>query len=110
MFLSDYPRGLANCLCLCWLPVLDALPVAPALTIAFLLARRRFPVSLLGLPSRPLPRCLPAARAAISLAHLSRMKTLLASLEQTAPCARPSCLALSPPSRLLLRDRVGLSG
>jgi len=49
MFLSDYPRGLANCLWLRWVPAFDALPVAPALAVAFLLARRRFPVSLLCL-------------------------------------------------------------
>jgi len=65
MFWSDYPRGVVNCLWLCWFPALDALPVAPALPVPFLLARYRRPVSLLRLPARPFPRRRPAARAAI---------------------------------------------
>ena len=43
-------RGLASCLWICWLPAFDAIPVAPALGIAFLLPRSRFPIALLGLP------------------------------------------------------------
>jgi hypothetical protein len=85
MFCSDYPRGVVNCLWLWWFPAFDALPVAPALPVPFLLARCRRPVSLLRLPPRPFPRRLPAMLAAIALARLSRMKALLASLQQTTP-------------------------
>jgi hypothetical protein len=56
MFCSDYPRGVVNGFWLCWFPVPDPLPVAPALTIPFLLSCRRLPVSLLRLPPRPSPR------------------------------------------------------
>jgi hypothetical protein len=38
MFLSDDPRGLVNRLCFRRFLALDALPVAPALPVAFLLA------------------------------------------------------------------------
>src|SRR5579862_4660329 len=101
MFLSDYPRGLVNCLWLRWFPAFDALPVTPALAIAFLLARRRFPVALLGLPLRPLPRFFPAMLAAVPLARLLRMKLLFTPFEQTRPRARLPCSALPPPSRLI---------
>src|SRR5215813_246629 len=101
MFGSDYPRGLVNCLWFWWFPALDALAVAPALPIAFLLARRRFSVSLLRFPLRPLPRFFPAMLAAIALARLSRMKLLFTPFEQTIPRARLPCSTLPPPSRLI---------
>jgi len=65
MFGSGYPRGAVNCFRLWWFPALDAFPVAPTLTVSLLSPRRRFPVSLLVLPSRPLPRRLPAVLAAV---------------------------------------------
>jgi len=79
MFGSDYPREVVNCLWLWLFPALETLPVAPALTVPFLLAHRRLAVSLLCLPPWPFPCCLPAALAAITLAWLMRMKALLAS-------------------------------
>src|SRR5689334_5356547 len=97
MFCGDYPRGIVNCLWLLWFPVFDALPVASALPAPFLLARRRRPVSLLRLPPRPLPRCLPAVLAAIALSRLPWMKTLLASLQQTTAHSRLACQTLAPP-------------
>src|SRR5947199_2709469 len=90
MFCSDDPRRLVNYLCLWWFPAFDALPVAPALPLAFLLAGRCLPVALLRLPPVPLPRRIPALFAAITLAGLPRMKTLLASLQQTEPRTRPA--------------------
>jgi len=101
MFCSDYPRGLANFVWLCWFPAFDALPVASALAVPFLLARCPRPVPLLPLPSRPLPRRLPAALAAITLACLPGMKTLLASFQQTTPHPRPAGQSLSPTSLLI---------
>src|SRR5579859_4046728 len=101
MFLSDYPRSRLNYFWFWRFPALDAFSVAPALPIPLLLACSRFPVPLLSLPPRPSPCCLPAALAAISLASLSRMKKLLASLEKTTASTRLSCPALSSPSRLL---------
>ena len=53
MFCSDYPRRVVNCLWFWWFPAFDALPVASALTVALLLARRGLPVALLRLPPRP---------------------------------------------------------
>jgi len=96
MFCSDHPRGLVNCLWLCWFPAFDALPVALALPIPFLPARLRRPVSLLRLPARPSPRRLPAICAAIALASPPRMEALLASFEQTRACPRPACRSLRP--------------
>jgi hypothetical protein len=55
-------------------------------------ARPRRPVSLLRLPPRPFPRCLPAALAAVALACLPGMKALLACFEQATPHARPAKL------------------
>src|SRR5215471_18124692 len=101
MFLRDYPRGLVNHFWLWWFPALDALPVAPALALALLLPRRRFPVSSLRLPPPPLPRLLPTPLAAIALARSPRMKTLFTPLQQTVPPSRPTCPALPPASRLL---------
>ena len=49
-------------------PVFDPLPVTLALAVAFLLAAGGNAVLLLRLPSRPFPRLLPTARAAIPLA------------------------------------------
>jgi len=100
MFGSDYPRGLVNCFWLWWFPALDQFPVAPALAVAFLLARRRLPVALLRLPPLPLPRLLPALLAAIALARTPRMKALLASFQQTTPLPRPT--RQSPPPSLLI--------
>src|SRR5271167_465419 len=93
MFGSDYPRDIVNCLWLCWFPAPLPLTVALALILPFLLTRRCPTVSLLRLPPRPLPRCLPAAPAAIALARLPGLKALLASFEQTQP--RPPAAALN---------------
>lgn len=101
MFLSDYPRGVVICLDIWQFAAPDALPVAPALAITFLLARRRFPVSLLRFPLRPLPGFIPAMLAAIPLARLPRMKLLFTPFEQTKPRARLPDSALPPPSRLI---------
>src|ERR1039458_145518 len=94
MFCSDYPRGFANCFWFWWFPAPHPLSVMTALAVAFLFARHRRPVRLLGLPAGPLPRCAPAALAAIALACLLGMKALLASFKQTAPHARPTCQSL----------------
>ena len=91
MFCSDDPCGAANCLWIWRFPALDALAVASALPVPFLLARCRRPVSLLRLPPRPFPRRLPAPFAAISLARLPGMKALLTSFQQTTPRTRPAC-------------------
>src|SRR5579871_2654 len=88
MFLSDYPRAVINCLWICCFAALDALPVAPALAIAFLQPSRRFPITFLGLPLRPLPRSSPTLCTAIALAHVPRMKLLFTTLEQTRSRAR----------------------
>ena len=104
MFCWDYPRGLVNGFWFCWFPAFDALPVAPALAIAFLLARLRRPVSLLRLRPRPFPRRLPAADTAIPLVRLPRMKALIAPFEQTTACA---CPAGHPPPGLLLLAWLG---
>src|ERR1700730_15335967 len=101
MFLSDYPRALVNSHCFWWFPGFDALPVAPALAITLLLTRRRLSVSLLALPSRPFPRFPAAPLAAITLAGLLRMESLIAAFEQTRPRPRPICPALAPTSRLI---------
>src|SRR5271169_508380 len=101
MFCSDYPRGLANCLRLCWFPVFHTLPIASALPVPFLLACRRLAISLLGFPPRPLPRRLPAEFAAIALARLPRMKALFASFQQTTTHPRPAAQSL-PPNGLLI--------
>src|SRR6516225_6631983 len=101
MFRSDDPRTLLNCPCFCGFPALEALPVAPALPLALLLPRRRFPVALLRLPPRPLPRSRPARIAAIPLARMPRTKALLASLQQTVARPRSPCPALPPATGLL---------
>src|SRR6266566_7705910 len=107
MFRSDYPRSLVNCLWLWCFSAFDALPVAPALPVPFLLARRRLPISLLRLPSRPSPRRFPAICAAITLARLPpRMETLLAPFQQTRPCSRPAARS-PPPATSLLLGRLG---
>jgi hypothetical protein len=87
MFRSDYPRLITNRLWLWWFPILDALPVAPTLPIAFLLASRRFPVSLLRFPPRPLPRLLPAWRAATALARPTWTEDMLAPSADNAGAA-----------------------
>ena len=79
MFGGEYPRRVVNCLWLRWFPALDALAVAQALPVPFLLFALS-PVSLLGFPARPFPRHLPASLAAIALTRLPGMKALLASL------------------------------
>src|SRR5215471_8237739 len=101
MFLSDYPRGLTNCLWLFWFPGCDAFPVATALPIALLPARLGRAISLLRLPLPPLPRFLPATLAAISLARSPRMKLLFTPFEQTTPRAWLPCSALPPARRLI---------
>jgi len=83
MFCSDYPRWVVSYLWFRWLAASSPLPVASALAVAFLLARRRRPISLLCLPPRPFPRRLPASLAAVALARLPGTKALLASLYQT---------------------------
>jgi hypothetical protein len=95
MFGSDYPRGVVNCLWLCF-PAFDALPIASALPVPFLLARSRLPISLLRLPSRPSTCRLAACSAAIPLARLPRAKGLIASFQQTTPRTRPARRALPP--------------
>src|SRR5215472_2306727 len=102
MFLRDYPRRFPNPLRLWWFPALDALAVAPALTVAFLLAIHRLAVLLLRFPPRPLPRFLPTLWAAIALACVPRMHMLLAPFQQTAPCTRSPSPALPPSGRLIL--------
>src|SRR6516165_1087949 len=99
MFLRDYPRGVVNHRWFRRFPALDALPVAPALPVAFLLAALCGSVLLLCFPPRPLPRFFPAALAAISLVRLPRMKALLAAFQQTRP--RPASPTLPPASRLI---------
>src|SRR2546426_32796 len=96
MFCSDYPRGVVNCLWLWWFPAVDAFPVAPALPVPFLLARRRCPVALLPLPPRPFPGRFPALFAAITLARLPGMEALLAPFQQTAPHPRLTGQSLPP--------------
>ena len=82
-------------------PLFGALPVPPALPIAFFFARRRRPVALLGLPSRPLPRRLPALWAAIALTRRNGTKTPIAAFQQTA--ARPRRAAwVFPPAVFLI--------
>ena len=88
--LSDYPRGVWNCFTCRWLSVPDTLPIAPALPVPLLFAGRSVPVSLLGFPPRPGPRCLPALLAAIALPRMSRPKVLLTSFEQTPPGPWPA--------------------
>src|SRR5579864_7074992 len=100
MFCSDYPRGVVNGFWLCLFPVPDPLPVAPALTIPFLLSCRRLPVSLLRLPPRPSPRRRSAALAAIALACLPGMKPLLAFFQQATPHPWPACQS-RPPTLLI---------
>src|ERR1700691_4859751 len=101
MFCSDYPRGLVNWLWLWWFPAFDALPVAPALPVPFLLARRGLPVSLLGFMSRPSPCRLPASLATVALARLPGVKPLVAPFWQKRPLSRPPCPTFSPASRLI---------
>src|ERR1039458_7357435 len=91
MFCSDYPRRVVNCIWLWCFPAFDALPVAPALTIPFLLAHRRLPVSPFAFPCR-----LPASLAAVALACLPWVKALLARLQQTPPHPRPTGQSLPP--------------
>src|SRR6266542_2891032 len=101
MFRSDYPRGVVNCLWLWCFPAFDALPVAPALAVSFLPARRRRPVSLLRLPARPFPRRLPAPFAAVALARLSGMEALFAPFQQTRAGSRPAGQSFRPSALLI---------
>jgi hypothetical protein len=55
------------------------------LAVPFLFARSRRPVLVLRFPSRPFPRRLATTLAAIALARLLGMKTLLASFQQATP-------------------------
>lgn len=100
-FFSDYPRGLANRLFFWPVPAAHPLPVALALAVTFLLARRHRPVALLRFPPRPFPRLLPAPLAAIALLRLPRLITLLAPFEQTATRSRTAWQSL-PLARFLI--------
>ena len=94
--MSDDPRGFRNGL---WLrrlfALLDAFAVSPALLLAFCFGRRRRPVTLLRLPSRPLPRRLPTFCAAIALARRHRTKTPLTAFQQTGARPRPAARAFA---------------
>src|SRR5206468_1946114 len=94
--LTQKTRGLVNCFWPWWFPAFDAFPVAPALAVAFLLARHRLAVALLRLPPIPLPCRLPALLAAITLARLPGMISLLASFQQTRARTRPAGQSLRP--------------
>src|SRR5674476_1323348 len=109
MFCSDYPRGLVNCLWLWGLPAFHPPPVAPTLTVPLLLAGPGRPVSFLGLPARPLPRCFPALFAAITLARLPGTETLLAPFQQTAPHPRPTGQS-RPPTLLIFGSSCRILG
>jgi hypothetical protein len=99
---SDYPRGFRNGILLRWFSLFDTLAVTPTLPIAFFFTRRGRPVTLLGLPPRPLPRRLPARLAAIALARFHRTKPLVATFQQTAACPRPAGQAFPPAVFLIL--------
>ena len=99
--LSDYPRCVWNCFTCRWFSFPDTLPIAPALPVPLLFAGRRVPVSLLGFPPRPGPRCLPARLAAIALPRMSRPKVLLTSFEQTLPGAGPAHQPLASAALLI---------
>jgi hypothetical protein len=100
MFRSDYPRGIVNCFWLRLFPAFDALAIAPALTVASLSPRRRFPVSLLVFPPRPFPRRFPALLAAVALPRLPGLKALLAPFQQATPLPRPARRLFPSPTRL----------
>ena len=78
------------------LPAADPLPIALALAVSFLSARRCRPVTLLRLVPSPFSRRFPAARAAIPLACLPGVKALLAAFQQTTPHPRPAGETLTP--------------
>jgi hypothetical protein len=99
--LSDYPRGVWNCLTCRWFSVPDTLPIAPALPVPLLSAGRSVPVSLLGFPPRPGPRRLPALLAAIALPRMSRPKVLLTSFEQASPRPGPARQPFAPAALLI---------
>lgn len=69
--------------------------------VAFLFARRRGPIALLGPPPRPRPCRLPALLAAIALPRPSRTKPPLTSFEQTPPRPCPARQPLSPTGLLI---------
>ena len=100
---SDYPRVF---LCRWLLPLSDTLAVTPVLPVAFFFARRRRPVTLLSLPARPLPRGLPALLAAITLARLAGMKTLVTAFQQTTAGARTAGRAFPPAAVFLIFGRA----
>ena len=73
--------------------------------VALLFARRCSSIDLLSLPPRPGPRRLPAPLTAVALLRPSRLKVLLASLEQTPPGPRSTTLSARPtlpPAALLI--------
>lgn len=88
------------------LPLSDTLAVTPVLPVAFFFACRRRPVTLLSLPARPLPRRLPALLAAIALARLAGMKTLVAAFQQTPAGARTAGRAFPPAAVFLIFGRA----
>jgi hypothetical protein len=94
--MRDYPRGFRNGFFRpCRSAVSDSLAIAPALPVASLFSCCRRSVVLLAFPSRPSPRRFPAFVAAIALSRPLRMKTPLASLQQTAPLPRASAWRLA---------------
>ena len=97
--MRDYPRGFRNGFFRrCWWAVSDSLSITPALPVASLFSCRRRSIALLRLPARPSPRRSSAFVAAIALSCPLRMKSPLASLQQTAtrPWAPASPLARFP--------------
>ena len=74
----------------------DTLPVASALTVPFLLARRRLTGIFLGLSTATISAPLSGIRRCNSAGALAGMKALLASLQQTTPRARPAWQSLPP--------------
>jgi hypothetical protein len=85
-----------------WFSLFDTLAITPTLPIAFFFTRRGRPVTLLGLPPRPLPRRLPALFAAIALARFHRTKPLVATFQQTAARPWPAGQAFPPAVFLIL--------
>src|SRR6516225_10292444 len=107
MFLSDYPRGLLNCFWLWGFSAFDPLPVALALPLPFLVAPRRFPVSLLRLPPRPL--ACPSRQFSLQY----RWRACRGAKRCSHPLSRQyrgRGRRFRRPADCFLRERVGLSG
>ena len=99
--LRDDPRRFRSRLFLRLFSGFQPFPVAPALPVPFLFARRRSPPDPPSLPLCPLARLLLAVLTTISLACMSRTEPLFASLEQTLPRPRPAHCSPAPTRRLL---------